>query len=138
MKHELSNGESGAFQKAWDFHSKKTLGNLLKSLRELIEVPEDVYEFLDNCIKKRNTIVHGFLIDNAMHLFDPKGRVEIEQELVELKKEVKRGDVVVNRLLDAFFEKYGTSNAMLKRDADRRWELLNPEGPQNGRDLQNN
>lgn len=128
MAHESANGEEGAFQAAWDFHSEKTLGNLLKSLRERIDVPENLDNFLGQGIDKRNQIIHGFLTRNASRLADPKARLEIEQELVELKREVKRRDVVVNRLLDTLFEKYGTSNTMLKRNADRLWEHLNPDG----------
>lgn len=129
MSHESANGEVGAFEAAWDFHSSKTLGNLLKTLRERIEVPEDFDEFLGVGIKKRNEIVHGFLTRNAKRLADPKERLAIDQELAELKKEVKRRDVVVNKLLDALFKRYGTSNAALKQDADRLWEHLNPDGP---------
>lgn len=131
IAHESADSEDGAFQAAWDFHSKKTLGNLLKSLRERIEVPEDVEDFLRIGIDKRNEIVHGFLTQNALRLANPKERLAIERELVELKQEVKRRDIIVNKLLDAFLEKYGTSNAALKRNADRLWEHLNPEGISN-------
>ncbi len=124
MEHESTKGEDGIFQAAWDFHAKKPLGKLLKSLREQIEVPEDLDEFLGQGIAKRNEIVHGFLTRNAVRLADPNGRLEIERELVELKLEVKRRDIIVNKLLDELLKKYGTSNAMLKRNADRLWGSL--------------
>lgn len=129
MAHETADGQDGAFQAAWDFHSKKTLGNLLKSLRERIDVPEKLDKFLGEGIDKRNEIVHGFMTRNISRLADPKARIEVEQELVTLKHEVKRRDVVVNKLVDAFLKKHGTSNAKLKRDADRLWEHLNPKAP---------
>lgn len=129
MAHQSANGEKGAFHASWDFHSKKTLGNLLKSLREKIEIPEDLDEFLGSGINKRNEIVHGYLTRNATRLPDPNGRLEIERELEELKKEVKRRDVIVNKLLDTLLKKYGTSNAILKQNADRLWQHLNMENP---------
>ena len=132
VAHESSEGEDGAFQASWDFHSKKTLGGLLKSLRERIEVPAELDAFLGEGVDKRNEVVHGFLTRNAARLADPKGRLEIEQELVTLKQEVKRRDVVVNKLLDALLKKYGMSNERLKRDADRFWEHLNPENSPSG------
>jgi len=118
--------EEGAFSASWDFHSKKTLGQLLHRLREQIEVPPKLDEYLGVGVDKRNEIVHGFLTKNALCLADPKGRIEIERELVELKREVKRRDIVVNKLLDALLAKYGLSNEMLKRNADRYWEYMNP------------
>jgi hypothetical protein len=132
MAHESSEGEDGAFLASWDFHSKKTLGAMLKSLREKIEVPEELDGFLGEGVEKRNEVVHGFLTRNATRLADPKGRLEIEQELVALKREIKRRDVVVNKLLDTLLKKHGTSNEQLKRNADRLWEHLNPETPSSG------
>ena len=129
MAHEIAEGESGAFQASWDFHSKKTLGQLLKALRERIEVPDELDEYLGVGVDKRNEIVHGFLTKNAARLYEPKGRLDVERELVQLKLEVKRRDVVVNKLLDALLKKYGLSNKLLKQNADRLWEHLNPEEP---------
>jgi hypothetical protein len=100
MSHESSGGEGHVFQASWDFHSRKTLGHLLKSLRERMEVPEELDAFLAEGIDVRNQIVHGFLTQHATRLADPKGRLEIEQELAELKRQVKRRDIVVNVLLD--------------------------------------
>jgi hypothetical protein len=99
---------------------------LLKELRKRIEVAGELEDFLDAGIKKRNEIVHGFLTRNAMRLTDSKVRLEIERELCALKHEVKKRDVVVNKLLDVLLGKYGTSNEQLKRNADRLWEYTNP------------
>src|SRR2546428_10102586 len=96
MSHEKAHGEDGAFQAASDFHTKKTLGQLVKLLRERIDVPEDLDEYLGVGVDKRNEIVHGFLTRNASRLMDPKGRLELERELVALKLEVKRRDIVAN------------------------------------------
>lgn len=125
MAHEKT-PEEGAFSASWDFHSKRTLGQLLHRLREQIEVPAELDEYLGVGIERRNEIIHGFLTKNAMRLADPKGRIEIESELVELKREVKKRDIVVNKLLDALLAKYGLSNDALKKNADRYWEHLNP------------
>lgn len=129
MAHESAHGENGAFQAAWDFHSQNTLGRLLKWLREQIDVPEALDENLRIGIDKRNKIVHGYLERNALRLYDPKGRLEVEQELKQLKLEVKRRDIIVNKLIDALLEKYGLSNEILKSNADRLWGHLNSEGP---------
>jgi hypothetical protein len=96
MAHERVQGETKAFQASWNFHSKKTLGQLLKALREHIEVPDELDEYSGIGVDKRNEIVHGFLTKNAKRLYDPKGRLKVENELVQLNHEVKQRDVVVN------------------------------------------
>ena len=105
MTHETTGGEEGAFQASWDFYSEQTLGKLLRLLREKIEVPKDVDDYLRVGLRKRNEIVHGFLTKNAMRLLDPKGRLEVEEELVKLKKEIKHRDMLVNKLLDTVLKK---------------------------------
>lgn len=126
---DTSSGESGAFQAAWDFHSTKTLGCLLIALRKKIDIPAELDCFLEKSIKKRNEIVHGYLTKNAMRLYDPKGRIEVEKEISDLKIEVKQGDVAVNKLIDMYLKKYGVSNASLKQNADNLWSYLNTEIP---------
>jgi hypothetical protein len=78
MTHEEAKGEDGAFQASWDFHSKKPLGPLLGFLRQRIEIPGDLDEFLGIGVNKRNQIVHGFFTNakNALRLADaaaPRG-----------------------------------------------------------------
>lgn len=132
MAHQPNENEDGVFQASWDFHSKKPLGTLLKSLRERIDVPKELDRFLREGVEKRNEVVHGFLTRNAVRLASPKERLKIEQELVKLKDEIKYCDVVVNKLLDILLKKYGTSNEQLKRDADSLWEYLNPKASSSG------
>ena len=122
------NAEPGVFQASWDFHSKKTLGQLVHRLREQIEIPEKLDEYLGAGVEKRNQIIHGYLTKNSLRLAHPKERLEMEAELLQMKLEIKRRDIVVNKLIDALLAKYGTSNEALKRGADRYWEHLNPEG----------
>lgn len=129
LARETSEVPDCVFQTSWDFHAKKTLGTLLKLLREKIEVTEDTDKFLDEGIKIRNKIIHGFLVNNAMRLADLKGRYEIEQELVTLRDEIKNRDVVINELLDSLLKKLGTSNVQLKKNADRLWEHWDPKTP---------
>jgi len=127
MSHETAEGEEGAFQAAWDFHSTKILGNLLSALRKQIEVSDDLDKYLSVGVKKRNEIVHGYLTRNAKRLYDPKERLDVARELSELKIEVKHRDIVVNKLIDALLKKYGMSNASLKRNADELWSSLNSQ-----------
>lgn len=117
MAHEETGGQEGAFTASWDFHSAKTLGQTINALRKRIDIPANLNDFLEGGVKCRNQIVHGFVTKNVPRLMEFKGRLEVQKELEALKLEVKRRDVVVNKLLDALFAKYGFSNKDLKRQA---------------------
>lgn len=131
LAHERADGASGAFQASWDFHSQKTLGHLLKALRAQVEVPDDIDDYLDMGISKRNQIVHGFMTRNTARLFDAKARLEVEAELSALKKEVRRRDIAVTKLIDALIKKYGLSTDALRGMAHDWWNHKNPGPPLN-------
>lgn len=125
MSHEEVSEEQGAFEASWDFHSTKTLGQLINALRKRIDIPDDLSAFLEAGLKIRNGIVHGFVPKNMQRLVHPKERAEVENELEHMKREVKKRDVVINKLLDAMFAKYGMSNTDLKHRAEQQWVYAN-------------
>ena len=117
MSYEEAGGEEGAFTASWDFHSAKTLGQTINTLRKRIDIPENLNDYLEVGIKCRNQIVHGFMTKNMPRLMEFKSRLEVQKELEVLKLEVKSRDIVMNKLLDTFFAKYELSNNELKRQA---------------------
>ncbi len=125
MTHQEMEGEEGAFTASWDFHSAKTLGQTINALRKRIDIPVDFSDYLEDGVKCRNQIVHGFLTKNMSKLMELKGRLEVQEELEALKMEVKKRDVVMNKLLDALFAKYGLSNEILKHRADEMYSAKN-------------
>lgn len=127
MTHEEA-GEEDAFTASWDFHSALTLGQTINALRKRIDIPADLSDYLEDGVKCRNQIVHGFMTKNMPRLMEFKGRLEVQKELEALKMEVKRRDVVMNKLLDAFFAKYGLSNEILKHYAGEMYMAKNNPG----------
>lgn len=128
MTYEETGGEEGAFNASWDFHSAKTLGQTINALRKRIEIPTDLNDFLEEGVKCRNKIVHGFLTKNMPRLMEFKGRFEVQKELEALKMEVKERDVLLNKLLDALFAKCGLSNEILKSQASELYMSKNSPG----------
>jgi hypothetical protein len=126
--------EGQAFQASWDFHSTKTLGFLVKRLGELVEVlPTDFQDFLRVGVEKRNLIVHGYMTKNATRLFQPKGRLEMVEELQYLRGEIDSRDKAIEQLILVFLEKYGIeSSGYLQVIAERLWRQANPEPPHGG------
>lgn len=128
MTHEETGGEEGAFMASWDFHSAKTLGQTINALRKRIDIPADLNNYLEEGIRHRNHIVHGFLTKNMPRLMVYRGRIEVQKELEALKMKVKARDVVINQLLDALFADYGFSNVALKNQAGEMYRVRNSIG----------
>lgn len=125
MTHEEVGGQEGAFTASWDFHSAKTLGQTINVLRKRIDIPANLSDYLEEGVKCRNQIVHGFMTKNMPRLMEFKGRFEVQKELEALKLEVKRRDIEMNKWLDVFFAKYGLSNKELKRQAGELYAAKN-------------
>ena len=122
---EEASSADGAFEAAIDLYSQKTLGQLLKRLGEKMKLPNELQEPLRIGWDRRNAIVHRFIHDNIGSFMEPGGRITAEKTLATYKREVKFADVVANRLLDLYLEKFGVTVEDLKRNADRVWEHLN-------------
>jgi DNA-binding transcriptional ArsR family regulator len=118
--------EEGSFAAAMDSLSQRTLGQLLKRLRERVQLsPTDEEQFRSGW-SARNWIVHEFLHNTIEDLLSPKGRLEVLRRLAEAKRTVKVTDIIANRILDQYLTKYDITVADMKRSADRMWDHLNP------------
>ena len=53
--------------------------------------------------------------------------MQVIETLIEHKTDVKLADVVANKLLDMYLEKYGLSVDSLKANADKIWDYMNPD-----------
>lgn len=126
VSHEETDAEDGAFTAAIELFSQKTLGQLLKRLREKLDPPEELNAYFTAGWSSRNWIVHEFFHKCIEALQSPKGRLEVTATLIKAKRQVKVADVAANKFLDLYLKKYGLSVASLKVNADRRWKHLNP------------
>lgn len=124
ISYEEADMEESAFTAAVELFSQKTLGQLLKRLKEKIEPPEKMNEYFTSGWSNRNWIVHEFLHCTVHDLSSPKGRLETIGKLVEAKQQVKRADIVANRVLDMYLKKYGLSVAAV---LDTLFQLHTPE-----------
>lgn len=123
---EDANMEDGSFQAAIELWSQKTLGQLLKRLRERVELSAAADTQLRAGWAARNWVIHSFVRESVEELLSPKGRLSVAKRLSQAKRTVKQTDVLANHLLDAYLAKYGISVADAKAGADRLWSQLNP------------
>jgi len=117
--------EEGTFGASLDYYSNETLGQSINNLRKRIDIPADLSDYLESGLTIRNEIVHDSVTKNIQRFAHPKGRLEVESELAFMKQEVKKRNVLVNKLLGTLSAKNGCSNAELKRNADELWAFIN-------------
>ena len=102
--------EAGAFGASLDFYSNETLGQSINNLRKRIDIPADLSDYLESGLAIRNEIVHDSMTKNTNRFADPKGRLEVAAELAFMKQEVKKRNVLVQKLLNTLSAKNAFSN----------------------------
>jgi len=117
--------EEGTFGSSFDYYSNETLGQSINNLRKQIDIPADLSDYLESGLTIRNEIVHDSVTKNIERFAHPKGRLEVESELAFMKQEVKKRNVLVNKLLGTLSAKNECANTDLKRNADELWAFLN-------------
>ena len=125
VSEHTSPSDGQAFQASWDFHSQKTLGGLASALSSLIDVPSRFEESLRSAVKQRNKIVHGYLTRSMLRLLEPKGRLEIIDELVALRGQIDSQDYATEQLILTVLEKFGVRSPELQIAAERYWRMAN-------------
>lgn len=105
LSHDEADGEEGTFGSSLDFYANETLGQSINNLRKRIDIPEDVSDYLESGLKIRNEIVHDSMTKNIQRFTHPKGRLEMASELAFMKQEVKKRNVLVNKLLGTLLAK---------------------------------
>lgn len=66
--------------------SKKTLGNLIKQLKELIEVNDEFIGKLEEALDARNYLIHRFFNHQGEKLLTKDGRIEVLNLVKEKRK----------------------------------------------------
>jgi hypothetical protein len=130
LAHGETDGEEEAFGSSLDLYSNESLGQLINTLRKRIDIPAELSDYLESGLKIRNEIVHDSMTRNIERFSHPAGRLEVEFELAGMKKEVKKRNILVNKLMDSLLAKNACPNTDLKRNADDLWALqIKMQGP---------
>ncbi len=117
-------GEEETFGSSLEFYSNETLGQSINNLRKRIDIPEDVSDYLESGLKIRNEIVHDSMVKNIERLAHPEGRLEVKSELAFMKNEIKKRNVLVNKLLESLFTQEEFSNADRNQNTDEFWAFI--------------
>ena len=79
---------------------KKTLGEVLRYLRQRVTLSDGWVASLEQGLDARNRFIHGFLIDSAERIVDPSTRPDVVRDVKEIRKLVLSADSAVRQILE--------------------------------------
>jgi hypothetical protein len=107
------------FQCEW---SKKTLGVLLRPLKQSALLPDDLKEFLETIRRTRNTLAHDFFLNVADDLLSSDGRERAKARLDEMAAVLMKGQEFFRNMLTTYGKDFSIDYGAIHR------ELLKQDG----------
>jgi hypothetical protein len=99
--------------------SRKTLGAMLARLREVVEVDIEAAAVLDDGLKARNCLIHGFFCRNAERLMSTHGQRLMIQELSKTIGLLRYAEMVVDCLTRCLLKVFGIKQSDLDHEFER-------------------
>ena len=97
-----------------------TLGRLVGSLREKYDFTDSELEQLQEALRIRNELAHGYLPRNTIEFQTVDGRIKMLEDLCAAKKRLHSIDTALSRRLDIILYDAGETQEM----ADRSRQIL--------------
>lgn len=84
----ISPADKAGYKKLVDEVDRKTLGNLLRQIRKIVEFDSSSEEVISEALSKRNYLVHGFFKTHNFAIFDESGQIKMRKELSDISKQM--------------------------------------------------
>lgn len=94
--------------------SSKTMGQLIKKLRDLNALDANGDAKLSDALKKRNRLAHSFFVDHALAFLSEEGRLAMVKELEACTSYFNEVEDILNPITYALCEKYGLTKEKLR------------------------
>lgn len=94
---------------------KKTLGGLISSLRQSMEISENLESDLGELLDLRNYLAHRYFREKAVDLMKEGGRRNMLSELDVIRLKLEDGDKRIDLIFSAYRKKFGISDEMINR-----------------------
>lgn len=103
--------------------TQRTLGQLINTLRKVIDLPKEANDQLEAVLKTRKSLVHGYF-KNERRLgatFTAAGVQTLVSELHNIRGSLKAANELTDGILNQLLAKYGMSIEAAKADAERQY-----------------
>jgi hypothetical protein len=98
-----------------DRHFETTLGKMIRSLKDVISVPEDLEDLLTAALKKRNFLAHHYFRERATEFMSRQGREEMINELENAQALFVQADGKLEEVIKPVRERYGLTDEQINK-----------------------
>jgi hypothetical protein len=116
---------SKSFKSAAFKYSEKTLGQITKTFRAKLSLPDNFEQFIRDGVNERNNLTHGFVMRNQDKFLTVDGREKIISELRESQHLINDRLQSVQLILNKALQVFGGSLEELRKKQNY---LFEPEG----------
>jgi len=90
--------------------NSRTFGSLLKQIRKIGSVSEDVEKIINEALEKRNYLVHRFFRNHNLQIHSEEGRKEMRTELEEIYELLNRAHATLSGMTDTLNQIFDRPN----------------------------
>ncbi|MFP1882838.1 hypothetical protein ACLEDP_13115 [Lonsdalea quercina] len=95
--------------------SKKTMGKLLGSIKELGILNENIENTLSLALKKRNWLAHEYFVDRALDFLSEEGRNKMIHEINKIIELFNSAEDILQPIAKNIALKYGLTDEILEK-----------------------
>jgi hypothetical protein len=99
----------------------KTLGELWHAVKKSEYVTRAEQKKIRKAIKKRNILVHSYLIDKSELLLTREGRAEMLADLRRIQESLRYADEIVESLVDRYLVEHDADLEEITKQLDSLW-----------------
>ena len=118
---KITDEERHFFKAIIDDVNSRTFGNLLKQIRKIGSVSEDIEKIINEALEKRNYLVHKFFRNHNLQINTEEGRKEMRAELEEIYKSLSQAHATLSGMTHTLNEVFGRPNI----SQEEAMELMN-------------
>ncbi len=113
------------FQSSWGI---KTLGGLLKPLKESPLIPEDMKHFLEKVRRDRNKLIHAFFLSDDICFESQDDMRAALNELLRIKGNLDTGRKFFRNILETYSKDFGIDIAKLSQEVKEKLTIIEQGG----------
>jgi len=82
--------------------NKRTFGYLVKQIRSVTQIDDNIINIVENALEKRNYLIHKFFRSHNFAIHSEDGRKKMRAELQEIYEALSRAHTVLAGMTDSF------------------------------------
>jgi len=102
----------------YEAHFKRTLGSLVRRLREVTSVPPHLEELLEKALDRRNWLSHHYFRERATDFLSVEGRDRMITELEEVRELFSAADKALDAVVKPIQERFGYTEELFGKVAE--------------------